>query len=154
MLKHTFKESGRDPKELKVFSLADQENSLPYSPLSNGRALELKDRLMGAFTWSEPYYQSMSSQFLTSVLIVLKTLTITPTLFRLKALCEDSHARNELKKKVYDATGQGKSSRKNLNEELNSAFKIDLRALSGLASQLGALSNSCQTLVFLIRSSN
>ncbi len=54
--------------DLKVFSLGDHVSSASYNLLGNGKATELRDRIMQSFVWSEEYYKNQSSSFLLRLL--------------------------------------------------------------------------------------
>lgn len=56
-------------KDLMIVDLSNPESSYGYNPLLLGNATEIKDKLVGAIEWSEPYYKKVSERFL---LIVLK----------------------------------------------------------------------------------
>lgn len=53
--------------DLKIFDLSAPEHSIAYNPLTVGTPMELKDKLIGAFEWSEPYYQKAAESFLIKV---------------------------------------------------------------------------------------
>jgi hypothetical protein len=56
--------SERNNREFRLFSIAEQESSWHYNPLSCGGPTELKDRLMELSEWREPYYQYMAERYL------------------------------------------------------------------------------------------
>lgn len=54
--------------DLKVFSLGDHNSSASYNLLGNGKATELRDRIMQSYEWSEEYYKNQSASFLLRLL--------------------------------------------------------------------------------------
>lgn len=51
-----------------LIDLSHPENSYGYNPLLLGNATELKDKIIGAIEWSEPYYKKVSERTLLTVL--------------------------------------------------------------------------------------
>jgi len=56
---------------LKIFSAGHPDLSIPYNLFRHGDASELKDKLIGAFEWSEVFYQKEAESFLLRVLRAL-----------------------------------------------------------------------------------
>jgi hypothetical protein len=63
--------SGRG-KDLMLFSLSDPARSQTYNPLSFGNATQKKDKLIGAFTWTEEYYKKTSEDTLLTAILGLE----------------------------------------------------------------------------------
>ena len=57
--------------DLQVFTLTDNNLSLPYNLISEGTATQLRDRIMLSLTWSEEFYKNQSASFLLKLLIGL-----------------------------------------------------------------------------------
>ena len=51
-----------------LIDLSHPESSYGYNPLLLGNATELKDKIIGAIEWSEPYYKKVSERTLLTVL--------------------------------------------------------------------------------------
>lgn len=51
-------------QDLMVVDLGNPLSSFGYNPLLRGLASELKDKIIGAFEWSEPYYKKLSEAVL------------------------------------------------------------------------------------------
>jgi hypothetical protein len=60
-------ESGRDDDFI-LIDLSHPESSYGYNPLLFGNATELKDKIIGAIEWSEPYYKKVAERTLLTVL--------------------------------------------------------------------------------------
>lgn len=54
--------------KLVLIDLSNPEMSAGYNPLMVGNATELKDKIIGAIEWSEPYYKKVSERVLLTVL--------------------------------------------------------------------------------------
>lgn len=67
---HHAKSCGR-LQDVKFFSLSNPEISHYYNILGHGTANQLKDRIMGAFDWSEEFYKNEASSYLLKILRVL-----------------------------------------------------------------------------------
>lgn len=59
--------AGRDG-DLVVIDLSNPQLSAGYNPMLVGNATELKDKIVGAIEWSEPYYKKVSERVLQTVL--------------------------------------------------------------------------------------
>lgn len=59
--------AGRD-KDLVIIDLSNPQFSAGYNPMLVGNATELKDKIVGAIEWSEPYYKKVSERVLQTVL--------------------------------------------------------------------------------------
>lgn len=62
--------SGRS-KDIKIFSISHPELSGSYNLVSVGNATEIRDKIIGALSWSEEYYRNQSMSYLLKLLIVL-----------------------------------------------------------------------------------
>lgn len=60
--------------DLQIFSCGNPEISNSYNIMAKGSANQLKDRLMGAFNWSEEFYKNESQSFLLKLLRGLTAL--------------------------------------------------------------------------------
>ncbi|MFN7454151.1 MAG: type IV secretory system conjugative DNA transfer family protein [Pseudobdellovibrionaceae bacterium] len=58
-------------EDLQIFSLSEQEQSIPYNFLEDGTANQLRDRIMSSLIWSEEYYKNQSASYLLKLLMVL-----------------------------------------------------------------------------------
>lgn len=58
-------------KELMIFSLSDNDISVPYNLLGDGTATQLRDRIINSLNWSEEFYKNQSSSFLLKLMIIL-----------------------------------------------------------------------------------
>lgn len=61
------KMAGRE-QDFVLIDLSHPEKSYGYNPLLFGNATELKDKIIGAIEWSEPYYKKVSERTLLTVL--------------------------------------------------------------------------------------
>lgn len=59
--------AGRE-SDFVLIDLSHPENSYGYNPLLFGNATELKDKIIGAIEWSEPYYKKVAERTLLTVL--------------------------------------------------------------------------------------
>lgn len=55
-------------EDFAIFSCGNPEMSSSYNVLASGTAGQLKDRIMGAFNWSEEFYKNEASSFLLKLL--------------------------------------------------------------------------------------
>ena len=101
-------ECGR-AKDFMLFSLSDPARSRTYNPLSYGNATQKKDKLIGAFTWTEEHYKKVSEDTLLTVILALEgtglyynledlylCLTETKALHRVHELCKSAAAKEHL----------------------------------------------------------
>ncbi|MBC7419581.1 MAG: TraM recognition domain-containing protein, partial [Bdellovibrio sp.] len=58
-------------KDLMIFSLSDQDISLPYNLIQDGTPTQLRDKIMLSLNWSEEFYKNQSASFLLKLLIGL-----------------------------------------------------------------------------------
>lgn len=61
--------------DLQIFSISNPELSWKYNPFQGDTANQLRDKIMAALDWSEPYYKHQSASFLLKLLIGLKRLS-------------------------------------------------------------------------------
>jgi hypothetical protein len=124
--------------DVRVFSLSNREISVPYNPLSHGKASELESRLINAFIWSEPYYKNKAESALLKLfrglceLRDLGYLTITiKTVY--EAFSKKGYAR-ELAQKLKQAGGQESGALEDLAQMLDRP--TDAKELQGLITNL------------------
>ena len=55
-----------------VFSMSDIGRSYSYNPLQFGTATQKKDKLIGAFTWTEEHYKKVTEDALLTILLALE----------------------------------------------------------------------------------
>lgn len=55
-------------KELRLLDLSRPELSLSYNPCKRGNPTEIKDKIVGAFTWESEYYKNAAQSFLLTAL--------------------------------------------------------------------------------------
>lgn len=65
------KKCGRQD-DFMLFSLSDPARSRSYNPLGFGNATQKKDKLIGAFNWTEEHYKKMSEDTLLTVILALE----------------------------------------------------------------------------------
>lgn len=96
-------------KDLMIFSLNDPARSRTYNPLSFGNATQKKDKLIGAFTWTEEHYKKVSEDTLLTVILGLEgtglyfnlqdlylCLNQQEAVARVYELCKDTTAKEHL----------------------------------------------------------
>ncbi len=67
--------------DLQYFSCANPQWSAPYNLCLYGNATEIKDKVIGGFTWSEPYYKKISEEAVLTIcsgLVTLRDQRATP----------------------------------------------------------------------------
>ena len=92
-----------------LFSLSDPQRSKTYNPLSYGNATQKKDKLIGAFTWTEEHYKKVSEDTLLTVILALEgtglyynledlylCLTEPKAVHRVYELCKNPAAKEHL----------------------------------------------------------
>ncbi|HVA65313.1 MAG TPA: type IV secretory system conjugative DNA transfer family protein [Elusimicrobiota bacterium] len=97
-------------KDLMLFSLSDPTRSRTYNPLSFGNATQKKDKLIGAFTWTEEYYKKTSEDTLLTAILGLEgtglyynledlylCLSNQEAMQRVHELCKDPAAKEHLR---------------------------------------------------------
>lgn len=57
--------------DVRIFSLSDEDISVPYNFIGSGTPTQLRDRIMTALNWSEEFYKNQASSFLLKLLIAL-----------------------------------------------------------------------------------
>lgn len=130
--------NGVKEENFKVFSLIDPLGSLQFNPLMNGTPTQIKDRILGALVWSEPYYKAQADLFLINLLEIFYSLGITPTINYILQTIDSKNVKLDLKEHIRksELTDEFKDV---LIDKLNNLIKIDTKNLSGLYSQLSAL---------------
>jgi hypothetical protein len=131
--------AGRSSDRFKVFSIINPDASSTYNPLGRGTSMQVRDRIMGAFEWSEPFYKHQASAWLGLAIDLLKALKIEITIQKLHRLLIDP--------KEIEALEDGCSRHadpvlaKELQTRLRTLAKYDRKNLDGLSAQLRDLDN-------------
>lgn len=89
-------------QDVKLINLADEDFTNTYNPLIRGNAIELKDRIMDAFPWSEEFYKTRAESTLLTLLQAIENVGKKVTFHDLYLLLTDSDAVDSLKDKVSD----------------------------------------------------
>ncbi len=126
---------GRE-KDFRFLSLAHPEISNTYSPLVNGTATQIKDKLIGSILWSEPYYRKTSE---------LATQTLMRAIYDAGMRCtfEDLDLLLTSKESIHALSKLAKSrivARK--LEQYQNDFDKNLRDLRGFSTDINLLINS------------
>ncbi|HND86559.1 MAG TPA: hypothetical protein PLU50_12150, partial [Pseudobdellovibrionaceae bacterium] len=130
-----------------IIDLSHPENSYGYNPLLFGNATELKDKLVGAFEWSEPYYKKISERVLLTLLLGLVWLRdngkSVPTLDDLSAALASASNMVTLSELIENTTI------KDSIRELASGFTKDFyQDLESLRTELTLLTKSEFGIIF------
>ena len=131
--------SGLTSDRFKVFSLIQPTRSAKYNPLERGTSIQIRDRLMGALEWSEPFYKHQASSWLGTAIEVLKICSVPVTVRSLHQLLVDSQAADEI-----EEVARKRLDKKELADvlvRLKTLAKGDRNSLSGLIAQLRDLDN-------------
>jgi hypothetical protein len=83
-------------------NLSDPENSNTYNPIIRGSSYELKDRIIGAFDWSEQYYKTRSESTLLSILRAVESAGKKITFQDLYLIFTEPRICNDLYRQVKD----------------------------------------------------
>lgn len=97
------KHNTENNQHIKFVNLGNVEFSNTYNPLFRGSAIELKDRIMGAFEWGDGearYYKSSSENVLMILLQAVESLGKTITFHDLYVLLTNKEALEELRIKL------------------------------------------------------
>lgn len=136
-LKLKLKKYNIPESKFKIFSLAKPQESCGYNPLKYGTPIQIKDRLMGALTWSEPYYKTQADLFLIKALEIYHALNIETNIKRLLNLIESKDEKLDLKDLIKKAKLDPNLEIK-ITDNINSLMKINPSDLSGLHAQLNS----------------
>jgi type IV secretory pathway TraG/TraD family ATPase VirD4 len=127
---------------LQVFSMSSPATSANYNPLKHGNANQLKDRMMEAFVWSEPYYQNVSASFLTAFTACTEFLGIPLNLERVSKILLAKEERAAILKKLQEKFDSGNQRALELFHLISPFFsKAKEEELSGLGAQISILNN-------------
>ncbi|MBU6375025.1 MAG: type IV secretion system DNA-binding domain-containing protein [Bdellovibrionales bacterium] len=127
---------------LQVFSMSSPGTSANYNPLKHGNANQLKDRMMEAFVWSEPYYQNVSASFLTAFTACTEFLGISLNLERVSKILLAKEERAAILKQLQEKFNSGDQHALELFHLISPFFsKAKEEELSGLGAQISILNN-------------
>lgn len=87
-------------QEIKLVNLADPDFSNTYNPLFRGNAIELKDRIMDSFHWSEEFYKTRSESTLLTLLQAIEDIEKRITFHDLYLLLTEKKAVRKLRDMV------------------------------------------------------
>lgn len=130
-----------------VFSLPNPEASCFYNPIKNADTTAKKDRIMEAFNWSEQFYQSRASDYLTILMPILELFKLGDvTLGDVRRSLTDEDFLSHMKK-IFSEIATAPGVEHELKERCNHAAKqIELlekfEGAEGLKSQLVTLEQS------------
>ena len=130
MLKHL----GRE-KDLRFFSLAHPELSNTYSPLTNGTATQVKDKLIGSILWSEPYYRKTSELATQTLMRAVFSTGMRCTFEDLDLLLTKKNSIDLLSKLTSGIVGRKL-------EQYKEEFDKNVRDLRGFSTDINLLINS------------
>lgn len=136
-LKNKLKKYNVPDEKFKIFSLAKPNQSCSYNPLKYGTPIQIKDRLMGALTWSEPYYKTQADLFLIRTLEIYNALKIEANIEKILNLIESKDEKLNLKDEIKKANLE-QSLEKKTTDNINSLMKINPTDLAGLHAQLNS----------------
>ena len=136
-LKNKLKKYNIPDEKFKIFSLAKPNISASYNPLKYGTPIQIKDRLMGALTWSEPYYKTQADLFLIKALEIYHALKIEANIEKLLNLIESKDKKLDLKDEIKKAKLEPNLEIK-ITDNINSLMKINPSDLSGLHAQMNS----------------
>lgn len=127
-------------RRMKIFRLSKVEQSCRYNPLRHGTVSQLKDKLLEALNWSEQYYQSISSEFLSEFVSAINHLGMELNLAQVRRSAA-SHAEmmriiNQLKNMALKGDQKANELAQRLGLFID---KIKREDLLGLAAQLSIL---------------
>jgi hypothetical protein len=120
-------------QDFMLFSLSDPERSRTYNPLSYGNATQKKDKLIGAFTWTEEHYKKVSEDTLLTVILALEGTGLYYNLEDLYLCLTDSKALHRVHELCKSATA------KEHLEDLFRNFAAVQRDITGLVKDIGLI---------------
>jgi len=126
---------GRE-KDFRFFSLAHPELSNTYSPLTNGTATQIKDKLIGSILWSEPYYRKTSELATQTLMRAIFDAGMRSTFEDLDLLLTKKESIDLLFKGVKDGLVRRKL------KQYQEDFDRNLRDLRGFSTDINLLINS------------
>ena len=98
----TYVKTNQCPQKMFLINLGDPNFSNSYNPIFHGNAVELKDRIMGAFKWSEEFYRASSEKTLLTVLSAIEAAGKKVTFNDLYLLLTEIKSMEELIQLVPD----------------------------------------------------
>lgn len=123
-------------QEIKFVNLGDTSFSHSYNPLFRGNAIELKDRIMGAFKWSEEFYRTRSESTLLTLLQGIDNVDKKITFHDLYLLLTEEKAVEELRNMVEDDF-----IKKQLQSKILDDFKSVKKECSGLINNIDLMAH-------------
>lgn len=129
---------GVPPEKFKILSLAKPEVSSSYNPLRYGTPIQIKDRLLDALEWSEPYYKTQSSLFLINLIEIYYYLKSEITFRHIVTTIGDKDSILDLQEKIKDSKIDSVLQKK-LLDNLQKIKSIDAADLAGLKAQVNDL---------------
>ncbi|HLD99083.1 MAG TPA: TraM recognition domain-containing protein [Bdellovibrionota bacterium] len=127
-------------RRLKIFRLSRPDLSPKYNPLRYGTASQIKDKLLEALNWSEQYYQSISSEFLSEFVSAAVHLGFELNLSLVRQALAEETKMKEIIGRLEEKGNQGDEKARTMGERLHSYIgKIKKSDLLGLAAQLSVL---------------
>lgn len=134
---YTFHKRFNDNKQkIKFVNLGDPSFSNTYNPLFRGNAIELKDRIMGAFIWSEEFYKTRAESTLLTLLQAVENVGKTITFHDLYILLTEEMAVEELRNMVDDDF-----IKKQLQTKIIDDFKNIKKECAGLINNIDLLAH-------------
>jgi hypothetical protein len=108
-----------------------------WNPLAQGNATELKDKLIGLESWTEPHYKRAAERYLQTVLTVLEYANVAraPTLSEVVALMELARLNGQLRDVPLDLADR-------VSAYLDALAPDQLSAIRGLAARLAVITES------------
>jgi conjugal transfer pilus assembly protein TraD len=129
------KQDNRCRQRFNFCNLSDPATSNTYNPLFRGSAVELKDRIMGAFDWSEQFYKDRAESTLLTILQAVEATGKKITFMDLYLLFTEIHALEELYRQVPDQFLKW-----NLGSKVLGDFKQVQKVCEGFISKLNLMS--------------
>lgn len=128
-------------EDLQIFSISNPELSWSYNPFQGDTANQLRDKIMSALDWSEPYYKHQSASFLLKLLIGLKRLSSRDEIKCTPALVRECSTRgDEIAKYIRKLAKEEIHEARCLEEAYQFISSPDgQKSLSGLRTQLESL---------------
>ncbi|MGE5605403.1 MAG: type IV secretory system conjugative DNA transfer family protein [Bacteroidota bacterium] len=118
-----------------ICNLSDPVRSNTYNPLFRGSAVELKDRIMGAFDWSEQFYKDRAESILLTILQAVESTGKKITFMDLYLLFTEIHALEALYRQVPDEFRKW-----NLGSKVLGDFKQVQKDCAGIIAKLNLMS--------------
>ena len=146
-------------QDLQIIDLSRPEDSCGYNPLLRGNASELKDKIITALEWSEPYYKKVSERFVLNIMRGLVALRdekeVIPTLNDLFLAISKPVYMQALAESLPESCAQirddlvalARELKKKETSEALTGIKTDLEVM--LKSEFGQLLNSRESIDIL-----